>query len=99
MLIHSFVSALPLTWQLCLTIICYYNFIIASGNGGCPVLNIDNGAVTYTDETEIGSVALITCNEQFVLRGANNRKCQSNGNWTGENAVCQPQISGIKCIE
>lgn len=73
-------------------------YFFNSGNVGCPNLNINNGAVTYTDQINTGSVALITCNDGFLLRGPNNRECQNSGEWTGEESLCLSETSGKKTI-
>ena len=35
-----------------------------------------------------GDYCDFTCNNNYELRGSNNRSCQSNGSWSGSDAVC-----------
>ena len=49
-----------------------------------------NGFVKITGKS-IGSKALYSCREGYVLRGDSQRKCQSNGRWSGDMPSCQRQ--------
>ena len=48
----------------------------------------DNGDVELTDVTE-GSTATYTCDEGFDLSGDKFRTCQSNGQWSGSEPICE----------
>ena len=47
-----------------------------------------NGAVQITG-TAFGDKAVYSCNSGYFLRGQNNRECQSGGEWSGEEPVCE----------
>ena len=47
-----------------------------------------NGKVVLSGITP-GSVATYSCNSGFQLRGNEKRKCQNNGQWGGNAAVCR----------
>ena len=36
-----------------------------------------------------------TCNTGYELTGSDTRTCQSNGNWSGNNAVCERGMAHI----
>ena len=42
----------------------------------------DDGAPSYKDPCSF------TCNTAYDLTGSNSRNCQSDGNWSGSDAVC-----------
>ncbi len=48
-----------------------------------------NGAVSYSDGTEVGSVATHTCNTGYVLNGSAARTCGANGSWSGAAPTCK----------
>ena len=51
---------------------------------GCGLLNLDNGAVSYTNGAVVGSVATHTCNPGFQLssQGGEAHTCSRDG-WDG----------------
>ena len=49
--------------------------------------NPANGRVSFT-ETFGGSVANYSCDQGYMLCGAENRICQSNGTWSGSPPEC-----------
>ena len=55
----------------------------------CPELeDLMNGSV-HVSGTTPGSRADYKCNDGFKLEGVAWRKCQDNGQWTGEEPVCK----------
>lgn len=64
----------------------YLNVVINCGNLVAPV----NGNVTFS--TTFGSVAVYSCNAQHVLVGQSQRRCQSNGQWSGTAPECQSML-------
>ena len=58
------------------------------GNPGVPT----NGR-TFGSSTNVGAIVTHTCNEGFVLDGANRRECLSNGSWSEPLPSCNR-----KCI-
>lgn len=57
--------------------------------------NPDNGQVNFM-ETFGGSIANYSCNQQFVLCGAESRTCQSNGSWSESPPDCISRLNA--CI-
>ena len=59
---------------------------------GCPRLSLTNGAVTYSSNLLIGSVANYTCDATigYVLTPGSptTRNCTIN-DWTGDDATCE----------
>lgn len=57
----------------------------------CTVLQnsiqIRGGVVCYSGVT-LGSVAVYDCNSTHRLEGSRFRRCQSNGNWSGNTPQC-----------
>ena len=50
--------------------------------------------------TTVGSQARYSCNEGFKLVGDRKRECQADGNWSGQEPICECnlQIRYIPCI-
>ena len=56
----------------------------------CPLLSIDDGEVTYSDDSRIeGTVATYDCNVGFEISGNTMRTCQENGSWDGSEPTCE----------
>jgi len=53
--------------------------------------DIQNGRVVLTGTT-VGSRASYTCNRGYLLVGDAVRKCQANGEWSGNEPVCKSKI-------
>lgn len=51
---------------------------------------IPNGHVIYPSGIIVGAKAVYTCNDGFIVRGDNERKCLLTRNWDGESPVCMP---------
>ena len=61
----------------------------------CPLLSIDNGEVTYSDDSRIeGTVATYSCDGDLVLVGNEMRTCGPRsvggeaGVWDGSDPIC-----------
>jgi len=52
-------------------------------NGMINCLLGDDGVPSYED------TCIFTCNTGYELTGSDIRICQSNGNWSGSEAVCR----------
>ena len=50
-----------------------------------------NGQVILTNTT-FGSIATYLCDEGFNLIGDMQRMCQSNGEWSGNEPICESQL-------
>ena len=48
----------------------------------------DNGAVDQPSSA-VGSIATYVCNDDYLLVGSDTRTCQDNGEWSGEEPVCE----------
>lgn len=60
----------------------------------CGALDpIKFGEVTY-NKTTYGAVSLYTCNLGYTLSGEQERVCQSDGLWTEQEPICEPQRCG-----
>ena len=54
----------------------------------CPDLpRPENGAVVYRS-VQVGSVAVYSCNDGYVLSGSALRTCEGDGSWSGQAPVC-----------
>ena len=60
---------------------------------GCGLLNLDNGAVSYTNGLVVGSVATHTCNPgyQLLSQGRETRTCNRENGWTDQDIICALQ--------
>ena len=47
-----------------------------------------NGNIQLTDENFYDSVATFSCNEGYLLNGANSRLCEAGG-WSGATPFCE----------
>lgn len=48
---------------------------------------VENGNVV-SDENLLGGVARYSCDETYVLDGPEERTCQDNGMWSGDEPMC-----------
>jgi len=65
------------------------NAIINDISKDCPVLpDIDNGHVTFTDNTRYTSVAIYSCDDGFRLSSPDGRYCQMDGKWSDIEPTC-----------
>ena len=53
----------------------------------CGSLSINHGAIV-TEATSLGSVAQYSCESGYALVGGDNRTCEANGMWSGEEPLC-----------
>ena len=56
-------------------------------NGTINCLQGDDGVSSYEDTCSF------TCNNGYELTGSDTRTCQSNGNWSGNDTLCN-QMEG-----
>ena len=55
----------------------------------CPDLTIANGHVTISPASRwLGSRTIYECSPGFTLVGDDNRVCQENSTWSGEEPKC-----------
>ena len=65
----------------------------------CPALkNPTNGTVTY-DERVYPNEAVYECENGFELSGGATRKCQIDGDWSGDAPACEPESKGVDYCE
>ncbi len=55
----------------------------------CPVLRDPRNGKVRVGGRNPGDRADYSCNDGFKLKGAGWRKCQGNGQWTGEAPTCE----------
>ena len=67
--------------------------VINCGDPGIP----DNGATTGTNTT-FGSVVTHSCDDGFVLVGADERICLESGNWSTPLPSCQSKCISITIL-
>ena len=60
-----------------------------------PLNDPVNGEVTV-QETTLGSIAEYSCSQGYVLSNEEDRTCQPNGKWSGDEPICEP-IEGRDC--
>ena len=51
--------------------------------------DIPNGQVRFIPDTKFGSSAVYSCDSGHILVGNSKRTCQANGEWSGEEPVCE----------
>ena len=61
----------------------WFNIVVDCGDPGTPI----NGATTGTDTT-FGSVVTHSCDDGFVLDGADKQICLESGNWSAPLPSC-----------
>ena len=60
----------------------------------CPFLNnLPNYEVTLTKNMSVFSVAMYSCNFNYLIVGATNWACQIEGTWSGSEPLCFGKIS------
>ena len=67
------------------------------------VSSIANGMVTYSSDTQYGSTATFTCDDDYELSGESSSECMEDGNWSRETPTCEengalPLTSSISLI-
>lgn len=55
----------------------------------CGAPGVPANGQTFGNSTTVGSIVTHTCNEGFVLDGANRRECLSNGSWSEPLPSCK----------
>lgn len=58
----------------------------------CGPLDYPDNGIVNIDGTRVGSVATYTCTVGFVLVGDEERTCQTNGEWSGQEPVCNSKV-------
>lgn len=51
--------------------------------------DIPNGQVKFIPDTKFGSRAVYSCDSGHILVGNSKRTCQANGEWSGQEPVCE----------
>ena len=60
----------------------------------CPALDdIAHGSIRLTNNYEIGSSAIHTCDDMYELDGPERRVCQSDGTWSKTEPKCKRMYS------
>ena len=67
-------------------------YIVYSLGINCSQLDNPMNGLVQVSGTTIGSRADYKCNSGFKLEGVAWRRCQDNGEWTGEAPVCKSKI-------
>ena len=65
---------------------CLHAHIVNCGDPGTPSNGDTEGTVTT-----FGSIVNHTCNEGYVLNGANERECLANGSWSAPFPSCDSE--------
>ena len=66
-----------------------YHPISHIAQGVCPELeDPEYGEVNYC-ETEVGDIACYCCCDDYELVGDEERTCQADGSWSGDEPVCR----------
>ena len=66
----------------------------------CKPLSKPNNGHLSVNGLSTGSVANITCDEGFDLRGSSSRTCQLNKEWSGNATICQGKaIRAVSIID
>ena len=73
---------------LCQQWFCMYSIVVDCGG----LKNPENGQVAISG-TDFGSNARYRCLSGYILVGDDVRMCQENGDWSGEEPVCQCKLS------
>ena len=75
----------------------YFSIAVSCGNLSSPV----DGEVS-ADGNTFGSQANYSCSEGYVLNGNSTRMCQSDGQWSGSEPLCEGQnllcVHAIGCM-
>ena len=61
-----------------------------------PLPDIANGRVVIAPDTRLSSTATYSCNPGFNLVGAATRRCQANGEWSGQEPSCERKYFRLK---
>ena len=64
---------------------------LAQYNCGSPALPL-NGQVIIENST-LGMEAVYSCVLGFILIGSNSRRCDLNNNWSGDQPICEGEIT------
>ena len=68
-------------------------FLVHAAQGVCPELeDPEFGEVSYC-ETDVGDTACYCCCDDYELVGDEERTCQSDGSWSGDEPVCRCESS------
>ena len=80
--VHSYIAVYVhhINFHACIDIQC--NDLIMPVNG---IMSCSSGRVGVGYE---GDTCSFTCNIGYELTGSDSRTCQSNGNWSGTEAMC-----------
>ena len=74
------------------------NFCIYVAQGVCPELdNPKFGEVSYC-KTAVGDTACYCCCDDYELVGNEERTCQSDGTWSGDEPVCRCESTALRVI-
>ncbi len=65
-----------------------FTYVICVGVDCGPLTPLVNGHIVI-DETILGSIVTYSCIEGYILSDDGNRICQSNGQWSGFEPVCE----------
>ncbi|XP_039269474.2 uncharacterized protein LOC120344353 [Styela clava] len=62
----------------------------AYGDGCFGIPIAQNGRMNCTNSSKYGSICKTVCKGGYAVRGSVCRRCQSNGHWSGYQAICEP---------
>lgn len=50
----------------------------------CGALAVQNGTVQYLQDTTYGQLAIVQCDDGYILQGSDHVTCELGGTWSAE---------------
>jgi cysteine-rich repeat protein len=60
----------------------------------CVDLHVPENGIKHGNMTSYGATVSFTCEPGFLLSGSSNRRCQADGEWSGDITMCNPRDCG-----
>ena len=64
----------------------------------CPPFSVSNGRLVLSRSFNLGSVAKVVCETEYIWTGSMERVCQINMDWSGNAGQCRRKIIDYKII-